>query len=513
MGRSLSIFLAREGQIKDDLLDQTRSPRETPVKVGTIRATVYTDASGVRVPEWAAFFGSAIDPQALGLESASSSAVLIVPVKNRLFAITFGQGRFLIDMLAFEPTFGLRVTLNSVPENKIRSIDKRTFEAVATHTREQAPKDASIGDFGLNVERDILRAIVGTPEDPTLGTRVHGMDSLNATVQVTLDTLPALLERYLRKSNQTTYKRRYAWIDKILEVRDPTVRSDLDRELVATLRRGGGRNVRLAIPEIIDWNDIGGFVYRGGRPAPPFPDLDLDDYLNKVRSDTLSVETLRRHRVDAVRASTGYPFARWSVYQCLYADIPRARDRYLLTNGEWYLLNRDFVTAVNNTVRAIPRTRLKPVPYIDGEDEGVYNIRLAESISGACCLDKRLISYGGGRSTIEFCDVYSPARQMVHVKRASGSSMLSHLFSQGVVAATSFISDEDFRTAANELLPPRLRIRNPASRPDPSRFELAYVIAGGPSSAISLPFFSRVTLRQAYLHLASYNFKVTLTSV
>ncbi len=49
-------------------------------------------------------------------------------------------------------------------------------------------------------------------------------------------------------------------------------------------------------------------------------------------------------------------------------------------------------------------------------------------------MDKKNIPYGGGYSRIEFCDLFSKSKQMIHVKRYGGSSVLSHLFNQGLVS-------------------------------------------------------------------------------
>ena len=51
-------------------------------------------------------------------------------------------------------------------------------------------------------------------------------------------------------------------------------------------------------------------------------------------------------------------------------------------------------------------------------------------------MDRCLISYGGGHSSIEFCDVLSNTGQRIHIKRCSGSAMMSHLFNQGLVSAS-----------------------------------------------------------------------------
>jgi hypothetical protein len=164
----LSIFLAKEEvQSIDELLDDRREPVRTTLTAGGIKATLFTSST------------------------------------HRI----------------------LRATLNSVPIDRIRSIDKKAFEGISTHTREQASKDTSIGDFGIDVERDILRAVVGTPDDPSLGTRLAGMNSLTTTCRVTLETLPELLARYLESSTLFAYKSRLSWIENVMEVRDRKLRA------------------------------------------------------------------------------------------------------------------------------------------------------------------------------------------------------------------------------------------------------------------------------------------------
>jgi uncharacterized protein (TIGR04141 family) len=51
------------------------------------------------------------------------------------------------------------------------------------------------------------------------------------------------------------------------------------------------------------------------------------------------------------------------------------------------------------------------------------------------------IRHGGGHSQIEFCDLYSIDRDMVHIKPCFGSGVLSHLISQAAVSGQSFKSD------------------------------------------------------------------------
>lgn len=510
----LSIFLAKDGVSQENILKESHGAIATPIQVGAVQGTLYTKSSPPQTPSWASFFGDAVSAATLALQTASASALLVVPMKNRNFAIAFGFGRHLVDLMSVDATFGLRATLNSVSADTIRSIDKKTFEGISTHTREQASKETSIGDFGLNVERDVVRAVTGSPTDGTLGSQLTGKDCLTARCDVTLDKLPELLQAYLAESQKETYKKRFPWIDNILEVRDKARKKQLDALLVETIRAGGTPKMWLAIPELIDWSDIKGFSYCSrARWAEVFPDVHLKKYLDHASPEAISEDSLTKHRIFGHRASTDSVFDDWPVYRCIHAEIAVDGETYLLNGGDWYKIDNNFVGVVDKTIAGIKATSFTPLDFQQGENEAQYNKRLSASIAGACCPDRDPIMHGGGRSRVEFCDVYAPSRQMIHVKRYGGSSVLSHLFAQGVVSATTFVSDELFREKVNKLLPVALQLPTPVNRPNAADFEIAFFVASTSASELSLPFFSRVTLRNAYKQLTGYGFRVTLTKV
>jgi uncharacterized protein (TIGR04141 family) len=204
----------------------------------------------------------------------------------------------------------------------------------------------------------------------------------------------------------------------------------------------------------------------------------------------------------------------WSVYKCIYAEMDTAIGTFLLDNGKWYRVDRDLVSKVNHDVGKIRASSVPFLQYRHLETEEAYNRRVAESGRHAYALmDRKTIPYGGGRSQIEFCDLFTRDRAMIHVKRYSGSSVLSHLFSQGVVSATLLLWDDGFRTQLNKKLPPTHRLPNPKQKPTTKDYEIAFAIASNAKGPLTLPFFSRVTLRNAYRQLTNYGFKVTCTKI
>jgi uncharacterized protein (TIGR04141 family) len=234
--QSLTIYLAK-GDIRDpQKLIKTKQPvkefiigpEESPIGI------LYAQRGYPKPPRWAKYFEKHIDTGQLG-QVSSVAAALIVTSGERLFAITFGHGRYLLAQEHFEERFGLRVALNCLGENNVRSIDKRTFDAIARHSREQASREAAASEFGMDIEQDLLRVVTGTPTDPSLGKRMYGMDALNVTVSVEITEVQRLLSRYYERYLDTSYKRTFPWVDQIAEVTDRLLRDQLDDLLVTSV--------------------------------------------------------------------------------------------------------------------------------------------------------------------------------------------------------------------------------------------------------------------------------------
>ena len=501
--------------MEDSFVDAEKKPLVSDVRLGSgIVGKLYSKPSSPTHPKWVGFFAQSIDAKALELWSSSAAAVLIVPVRRRLVAVTFGYGRFLLEPAAVDRTFGLRATLNSIDPEKIRSVDTKTFESVTTHTREQSSKETSLDGFGLDVERDLVRAVVGTPTDESLGVRMAGMDALSVSARVSLETLPDLLARYVAKAGSKGYKKEFPWIDNIGEVRDRTMSAKLDEMVFSAIREKKYERKWLALPEIVDWQHLEGFRYTGSRLAPTHKDLHLAAYCAQLRDvSKLDADLARRHKVRAIAVDSEVEVKRWSIYECLYAEVSVDGASYLLSGGSWYEVNQSFQSRINDAVAAMSTSGLTFVSYGETEREELYNRRLSASWPGSALMDQKNVMCGGGKSRVEFCDVLTRRRELVHVKRYSGSAVMSHLFAQGTVAASTFVSDAEFRRALNKKLPARMRLGDTTRRPTASRYKVCFAVASSSAGPLTLPFFSRVTLRNATRLLESYGFVVTLDKI
>jgi uncharacterized protein (TIGR04141 family) len=96
----------------------------------------------VRRPSWVSdFFGNALDGK-VKLLNASSKGVLLTRIdvggEQRIFAVVFGHGRYLLKDGVIEDRFGLKVVLNTVAPTSLRCIDKLTLGSVPKQSRELA---------------------------------------------------------------------------------------------------------------------------------------------------------------------------------------------------------------------------------------------------------------------------------------------------------------------------------------------------------------------------------------
>jgi uncharacterized protein (TIGR04141 family) len=515
--RTLTIFLVKERVQEAEILDPEEAAEctETPVSLGTKRlGTLFTKQTPTKPPAWLKFFAE-VSSQLPKLRRASVSAAFVTRAGGRFFVLVFGQGRHLIKSGTCEERFGLRVTLNSVDPKSLRAVDVSTLEANPFHGTRQASREATLGEFGINLDQDILRAVTGRPSDEQLGRRVTGIDSLSVRVRVDLTTLTSLLKRYLRKSEDDGYRANFRWVDHVAEVRDDELEARLDAGLIDLVNQRRA-TVWAAIPERIDWANFDAFRFGGKRDAATADDVTLDRMMACFEGGVVTLASLESTYVHCYADENPHPLHRWSFYKCLTADLDLDGEKYLLNAGRWYRVSREFVQEVDQDIASLLQaTSGSSMPEWGDEHEGAYNERIASSSSGHLALmDQVMIQHDGMASPIEFCDLFSDDRRLIHVKRYGQSSVLSHLFMQGLVSAESLLSDARFRKAVNEKLPATHQLADPNERPLPSQYEIVFAVGSTEVGAVKLPFFSRVTLRNVCRTLKqSFGYGVSLSKI
>jgi uncharacterized protein (TIGR04141 family) len=473
--------------------------------------SLFVQSARPKPPRWADFFIPQVNPAEFGLVG-SASAVLLVPGEGLWWALTFGQGRHLLHDGLYVDGFGLRVALNRLGDDNLKSIDKETFDMIAGHARQQASREVGTQEFGLDIERDLLWAVTGSPSDPTLGQQLTGRDALVISTHIDLNGLETFLPRLYPAFVDTRYQDKFSWIDNVSEA-DEDERQLLDMELLDRLKNKNFEQTWLAPPEVLEWSAVRYFSYSEASRSPERFDIDWPSFFDEKVEDpsALSEDFLKSRYIFCV-GDDGITLKKWPLYRCIYAEVDYPDTSYFLSGGKWYRIAKSFVDQVKEAVRKIPVLEGYLPDYAD-KSEDDYNVRVGASGIGFHLMHKVLVPYGGGKSSIEFCDLLGTNGDIVHVKRYSGSRDLSHLFAQGLNSGQLFQIDEGFRRAVDLHLPEGFRGRFVANRPAAQELRVVLAIVSKSLKSLNLPFFAQLSLRHAAQRLEIFGYRVALAKI
>jgi uncharacterized protein (TIGR04141 family) len=468
---------------------------------------LYVKRPSVHPPGWLDFVGSGIVGELTGLVNAGTAALLLMRARGRLFAFTFGYGRWLLRTDCWVRDFGLKVVLNTVNPDRLRSIELRVVEEMVISRRTDASRASSPGSFGLDPGRDIMRGVAGQPTETAIyGKQIFGSDAVAANLKVEFRDLGDTAARFLAAYNDTVYKARFAWVDQVKIVKRRDLIDTLDGGLLAALADDTEPRPYLAPPEMLAWANVE-FTYTRDR-GPRHADLDLDDYLANVDSAEVDIDRLRQHQVRALAIDSDIELGRWTVYSCIVFEARHDEKTYVLSQGQWFEIASSLVDEVRDGLDRIPAAALALPPARDGEWEDRYNERAVTGEPGRALLDKQLSRVASEHGLIEICDILTVDGQFIHAKRKTQSATLSHLFSQGRISADVFRRDPDVRGRLRAKLTPThpeiaARIPDGGTRVNAHEFEVVYgVITTSPAGfPQNLPFFSRLNLWRTYQYL------------
>ncbi|PTB16780.1 sporadically distributed protein, TIGR04141 family [Trinickia symbiotica] len=512
----LTIYLVKDPTLLDEqIVDTTKAKNPVDLKISSGSARLYVKKSPPPTqPAWSNFLIENQDvPEDLFEGRRSEGAVLVFRKDDAAFALTFGTGFHMVDLDLVVRDFGLRVALNSSDPERLRSLDKSSYESNPLNMRSQSPRGADIFDLLINTETDLVYAITGTSTEPLFGSHVTGRDALTITPEITLDDLPAVLTEAFRRYDERLPDR-FSWIEDLRRVKDSETLEILDMELSTLLRSDRlPDNIWLGEPEIVDWESQIGYSFDLRERTLIHKTLQLPTLIEYMaeQGDEPTATALRRHLVYAVDDHF-YPLKKWTAYRCLYAEIASGPQTYILRNGDWHAIKESFIQRVDGQLSKLEIDTIKMPVYKHGS-ETEYNACVAADSVGYELLDRKTVQFGGVYDKIEFCDLVRNGRDLIHVKVYKNSATLSHLFAQGSVGAETFVADEVFRTKLNEQLPKGIKLKDPAARPNPADYRVVYAIVTAKDIPKTLPFFSKVTLKNAIASLGALGFSVAIAKI
>lgn len=289
------IILIKDNPDFDDAIDQPDNYRSKEYPSSNAKLFWKTPPTN-NTPKWVRNIFPEDNELHSALTTKSIAAVLLIRHEQRLFAVTFGYGRTLLRQELIEPRFGLKVVLNRVKPDSLRSIDTKSLDGFLTHNREQTPILSPLTSFGIDIEKDFIKAVTGISSDSALGETITGTDSFFASLEFTLEDCQPTLDSLMLAYSDTKYKDNFEFVDNIEEVPRHQVET-LDTQLVEKIIAGDTEHVWLAPPDIMDWEDHGGFSFK--KSGTTFDDIGLNDYVEEMVKDlpSLNIAKLRRDKI------------------------------------------------------------------------------------------------------------------------------------------------------------------------------------------------------------------------
>ncbi|KAE9861766.1 sporadically distributed protein, TIGR04141 family, partial [Escherichia coli] len=203
MKQRLSIFLVKKGIVDHNhILDLDRMKRAIPLDIPDTESFIYIhQPRQAKYPDWVNYIiGSQSNVTYEDFSKCQSeSAVIVLSFNGYLFLMTFGGGHHKVKKDSIERDFGLRVTLNSVDPDKLKSLDKSNYQDSPLNTRNQSAKEVDISSLNIDSELEILSTLTGKSNVEIFGEIVTGKDSLTIIPPLGINSIRSILEEDLAR--------------------------------------------------------------------------------------------------------------------------------------------------------------------------------------------------------------------------------------------------------------------------------------------------------------------------
>lgn len=497
--RGFSIYLLKdiftpENALKDGHNLQLLEEENTNLPDNSI---MYLSDTPGSPPWWKNYWGIHKD-----LYQMQKGSLIFLPVDNNWIVLTFGITYHQLKDNSYHYDFGLKTTLNALDPDKIKSTDILQPEN-AKRQRVQSPTASSLNFFDIRHDENIIKKLTGAVKSEyiDLFRNATGASSLRISSKLPPEEITNLCKEIIEIYNKTDFIQSFPDIQNIVPVRDPDKIDILNQNLLDAFKNEP-RELVLSIPEIIDYLISFKIKFNGaGRTNSEYNDIYIADYRAYLEERNVTeindVNIFYNHHMSIIDEN-GIQIKQYSIYKCFLYDCEIDGITYHLTEGEWYLIDKEYIKKLENILNPYFIDSHSFLHPCDSQREDAYNETVKDANPNVICLDKKNISVNG-QTQIEPCDLITILENkvnLVHIKISTRSSSLSHLFNQGVNSIELLRMEEEskekLKTLVNDI--------NFDNLIDKGEFSVTYGIITkkdpiGKSS--KLPIFSRISLLRA----------------
>lgn len=519
MGEStrLKIFLVKDEFTDEECLKEVSNRKNTvPFKPKMLseKTVLYFRPSHTNVPKWYNKFLGQDDGE---VYSASPAAfffrdVIFLDRKYR-FAITFGGGEAGLDMEKMEDKFGLRIALNL--GEKFITVKKSSIASTMSKCNEQAIKALDLVDFGVDYEKDMVYGVTTVPKDKDFAEGyITGSSFLAVTKNISLSEIDQYLIKCIEISQKRDYHDKYPFVDYIDEIKsDKTLIVDLQKKIFEAFFQKKYDRVWIAPADLIEREDITDYTFSYNDTEKKYPEITAENAMDfiefcKVKESEMTTRRFKRFKILINYSGSSSRDIEWTFYECLYAQIEYNGKEYVLNNQHFYMIETEYLKIINDRYNNLPQDYSPLPPFTQpGQSEGKYIEEVCKSNSDLYVdLDAKTVPFG---TAIEICDIFRKCdNSFIHIKKYGSSQLLSHLFSQAFVSASSFsnIDGRKLFTSKMQAEDPTLLLPR-----DPKRFSVVMAIISKedslPGILPSIPFFSKVNITTTAERIRRYGYQ------
>lgn len=409
--------------------------------------------------------------------SSIAKAILVVPVEDRFFLISFGYATKNIELPIIERKFGLKLALRMVNENEIHQVEGKELKSKPRNFFDQFVSGGNFGNFNFNPDSDIVKYICGKSSDifnnelnfGEKGIQISGRDCISFKDNIDVDSISEKLLKLLKIYN-TELPEYCKFIENISEVDDKQLIELLNTKLAEVIYNNKDEydnlNIEVSYSRVMHPESIDKIVFNGKRYD--IFEISVSDILAVICADVSSpcdvLNNLLKKTITFKSHEDVKPQNKCSVYRCIISETTLDGKSFIFDNGLWYEVDDSFYKILDAYFQSLVKNGIEynalDVPFDPMIDkvhqinkksnksevkisEGKFNERLCQNNAEFLLMDKKLVNLHN--SSIEACDIYHDQRKsFIHIKRYCSSAGLSHLFHQGINSYSLFVQDIKF---------------------------------------------------------------------
>lgn len=427
---------------------------------------IYYETTSMRGnPPWLNFANEKLDaanPIVFSARSESPNGILLVEIDNRVLAATFGRSAAsCLHSKALESDFGIKTAMNMCGNEEIRQTKSQSNAITTTFIDRQVARPSDSFSFGLSEAEDLryISAHMKGEKNITLQGRNNLTVKVLGDEKLNWSRLISRCKKFLQEYHGKAYLDLFPNYKNFRPASDEEIK-ELDEVLITQLQAGDFKKIQLCIPEFMSDDDYS-FSYSDNakRDNIVHSFLETDQLKDIFQLKKLSVKDLENRKIFAYSHAENriLSYKKWPVYNCLVFECQLAGSYFILTDGRWSQVDKEFYNTVvgfiDHTLKEEPCEDIfKDINIFDiksgKNQESIFNNRVCDIRPSNIKFDRAKLRIGTGRKDKEFCDILDMQDddkvRIIHCKPYSGASSINYLFSQAKFYGEAFLNDDIF---------------------------------------------------------------------